>query len=147
MALLGIFLMFGTGMKTAHAGDLANSALYAALSGLNQGVGEYNSSYALYYSTTSTLYDAYYYQTQAKINAYYAYYYASYSSVEGAYEAYIYALNAYKVFNYAASYAYDAWYYDNVNYTYLSLLYGGYGAYYIAIAQYFAAYYCYGGIY
>jgi hypothetical protein len=139
IALIGAFLMVGTGIKEAHADtNIDNAALYCAYAGYYQGAGEYFTSYALYYGDASVLDEAYSYQDGAQTFAYQAYYYAVRSSVYYAYDAYTLAYVAYENLLQAASDAYNAWYYDSVNYSYRSLLYGGIGAYYIAHASYYA---------
>ena len=147
LALVAAFLTVAAGIKTAHAGNLGDAALYAALASRHQGNSEILGGRALIYNSSSYLYDAYYYMYQAQYNAYYAYLYAGRSGATGAFEARTYASNAYKAFYTARAHAYTAYRNSNLYYTELSVNWGGYGAYYIAIAEYFAAFYCYGGNY
>ena len=139
IALIGAFLMVGTGIKEAHADtNIDNAALYCAYAGYYQGAGEYFSAYALYNGDASVLYTAYEYQNGAAQYAYNAYYYAARSYASYASEASSYAYTAYESLSQAASDAYNAWYHDSVTYSYRALLYGGYGAYHIAYASYYA---------
>jgi hypothetical protein len=139
IAVIGAFLMVGAGQNRAHAdANIDEAAVYCAYAGYYQGAGEYFSAYALYNGDASVLYTAYEYQNGAATYAYNAYYYAVRSSVYYAYDAYTLAYTAYENLLQAKNAAYNAWYYDRVSYSYLALLYGGIGAYYIAYASYYA---------
>ena len=147
IVLIGAFFMIGTGIKTAHAGDLGTSAYYAAMSGLYQGRGELDIGLGLYYGDSAYLLSAYENLAAAYEYAYYAYVYASYASGEYAYYAYVYATAAYDCFATALDFAYYAYSYNDASYAYVSMMYGGAGASAIAISEYYGGIGSYGGDY
>ena len=141
IALIGVFLTFGTGIKKAEAANIDDAGFYAIVSGIYQARGEINCALAFYYSDYSYYYEAYVYFDAAMVAAYNSALYASYSSATYAYDAYINALAAFDYLDSATFWAYDAWYYydppDSGNFT---VLYGGLAAESLAYAQYYAAY-------
>jgi hypothetical protein len=147
IALIGAFLMIGTGIKTAHAGNLADSAMYATMSGGSQGLGEAYTGFGMYTGDNAYYASAYESMALAYEYAYYAYAYATYASGDYATYAYTYAAEAYTYLESAVTYAYYAYYYNDASYASLSTIYGGFGAYYIAFSEFYAAIGSYGGSY
>lgn len=145
MAAIAAVLVMGMGTQTVHAGYLFSSAVSATYAGYSQGLSQMSSSSALINDSTATLYEAYLYMLDAESYADDAYYYAGLVSGDWAYYAWVYSDEAWYYFGLAADNAYYAWAYSNPYYTYVSLYYGGAGAYYIAFAEAYAGIGCNGG--
>jgi len=141
IALIGVFFMFGAGIKKAEAAYIDDAAYYAIVSGFYQGMGEYEAGLSYYYDDWAYCYDEYVYFDAATTAAYNSALYASYSSAYYAYNAYVNALDAFNYLDASTAYAYDAWYYydppDSGN---LAVYYGGLAAQSLAYAQYYSAY-------
>jgi|SaaInl8_200m_RNA_FD_contig_31_324559_length_797_multi_6_in_0_out_0_1 hypothetical protein len=140
IALLGVFLTFGTGIKKAEAANIDNAGLSAIISGYYQAYGEFYCANAFYYNDTSYYYDAYIYFAAARDAAYDAAVYAANSYATYAYDAYVNAMAAYDNLAASTTYAYNRYYYGTSGAGDLAVLNGGLGAQYLALVQYYAAY-------
>ena len=141
IALIGSFLMFGGGIKKAHADYyMSEVAYYCAYAGFYEGLGEYFSGYSIYYDIPSYQYDAYYSYLAAMNSAYNAALNATSSTDLLWYDAYDYAYTAYQLFDTAAYYAYNAAYYGSLSDAGFAQMTAGVGCYYLAQATFIAGY-------
>jgi hypothetical protein len=146
VVIVTVFVM-GLGVNVANAGYLFESTVNAMLAGEYQGLSQARSALALYYNSSSYLYNASVYMDNAEAYADDAWYYAYLSSRPYAYYAELYADKGYYYLDLANKYAYYAYIYSNEKYTQLALYYGGYGAYYMSIAEAYAGIGSDGGTY
>jgi hypothetical protein len=143
IAFIVAIFVIGTGMSTAHAGDLGTAAINAAYAGLYQAQSQEHSGKSLYYNSSTYLYNAYVYMDNARAYAYdaRAYAYNAYISSGStyAYYAYQYAGNAYSHFDDARTNAYNAYINRKASDIYLALIRGSYASWDIVVTLYYAA--------